>query len=154
VAAGFWQSDLSAVQGALLADVVATGGLEVTPRVVAAVIGRDGVERAVFARPPRRVLSATTSAALGRMLVDTTEMGTAKSAFHDRKGHPLLDVEVAGKTGSLSRNDPYLHYSWFVGYAPADAPRVVVAAILGNGPTWRVKAHTAARLMLERALTE
>jgi penicillin-binding protein A len=152
VAAGFWQTELSAIQGAILADVIASGGLEVTPRIVDSVIGRDGIERAVFARPPKRALSATTTAALGAMMVETTEQGTAWSAFHDKKGRPLLDVDVAGKTGSLSRSDPYLHYSWFVGYAPADAPRVVVATVLGNTPTWRVKAHTAARMLLEQAM--
>jgi len=153
-AAGFWNTQLSAVAGALLIDTVATGGLAVTPRIVAGVIGRDGVERGVLPTPARRVLSAATAQALGRMLIDTTERGTAFSAFHDKKGRPLLDVEVAGKTGSLSRSDPYLHYSWFVGYAPADAPRMVVAAVLGNGLTWRVKAHTAARLVLEQALAQ
>lgn len=156
VAAGFWRSELSALGGAVLADTVASGGLAVTPRLVAAVIGADGLEQPILAVAPRRVLDPDTAEAVGEMMVQTTEMGTAYKAFHDDRGRPYLgDVEVAGKTGSLSRQEPsYLNYSWFVGFAPADAPAMVVSVVLGNSATWRFKSHTVARLVLETALRQ
>lgn len=151
-AAGFWHSQLTPLDGALLASAVATGGLAVTPRIVASVRTKDGVETPVLAAAPRRVLSSENAAALTAMLIGTTEMGTARSAFRTPRGARFLgDVTVAGKTGSLSRDKPYLHYSWFVGFAPADAPQVVVSVVLGNSALWRLKANTVARMLLQTA---
>jgi cell division protein FtsI/penicillin-binding protein 2 len=154
-AAGFYHSELSPLGGALLANTVASGGLRVTPRLVDAVIGGDGERRPVEPIAPDRVLDAALARRLGRMMVATTESGTAYAGFHGRHGAKLLAVPVAGKTGTLSRRgagQPYLQYSWFVGFAPADAPKVTIAVLLGNGELWHLKAHTAARMVLERAL--
>ena len=152
-AAGFWHSELSPLGGALLANVMASGGLEVTPRVVDRVIDRDGRERPVVGAAPRRALSAAVAGGVAHMMVATTERGTAYSGFHDGRGRPFLaDVAVGGKTGSLTRGSPsYLAYSWFVGFAPADAPQLAIAVLLGNPPRWHLKAHTAARLVLQAA---
>ena len=69
------------------------------------------------------------------MLVETTRSGTARRAFRKRNGQPLLGgVSVAGKTGSLSGKDPDGRYEWFIGVAPADAPRVAVAAVVVQRP--------------------
>jgi cell division protein FtsI/penicillin-binding protein 2 len=152
-AAGFWHSELSPLGGALLANTVASGGLRVTPRLVKAVT-EDGVRRPIEPVAAERVLPIEVAHRLGRMMVATTESGTAYAGFHGRKGK-LLDVAVAGKTGTLSRKDrslPPLQYSWFVGFAPADAPKVSVAVLLGNGELWHIKAHTAARMVLQAAL--
>jgi cell division protein FtsI/penicillin-binding protein 2 len=87
------------------------------------------------------------------MMVGTTEFGTARLGFRDKRtNRPLLPgIAVAGKTGSLDRKEPgaqYLAYSWFVGFAPAERPEVAVAVLLGNGTDWHVKAHQVAREVL------
>jgi penicillin-binding protein A len=149
-AAGFWHSELSPLGGALVANTVASGGLSVTPRIVAAIIDKDGVEHAVMAAAPRRVLERDTARSVARMMTGTTEFGTASSAFQGRRG-PLLSETVAGKTGSLTekgRKDP-VHYSWFVGFAPADAPELVVSVLLGNSEDWQLKGSQAARMVLD-----
>jgi peptidoglycan glycosyltransferase len=156
-AAGFWHSQLSPLGGALMAATIANSGLAVTPRIVAGVIPADGGEALpVLPVAPRRALDPDTADAVGEMMVKTTEMGTAYKAFHDPRGQRYLGAaRVAGKTGSLSRDQPtYLNYSWFVGYAPAGAPRVVVSVLLGNSATWKLKAHTIARLLFETALAQ
>jgi cell division protein FtsI/penicillin-binding protein 2 len=101
------------------------------------------------------------------MMVLTTTMGTARRGFHDHRGMRYLPVEVAGKTGSLSyRGQPgdpplpaalpppggYLGYSWFVGYAPADRPRIAFAVVVGNPAAWRIKATFVARRMVAEYL--
>ncbi|HMI94567.1 MAG TPA: penicillin-binding transpeptidase domain-containing protein, partial [Polyangiales bacterium] len=66
--------------------------------------------------------------------------------FHDPRGRPFLPgISVAGKTGSLSSDQPYRAYSWWIGFAPEDAPRVAVAALVVNTPKWRIKASYVAR---------
>ncbi|HET6612435.1 MAG TPA: penicillin-binding transpeptidase domain-containing protein [Kofleriaceae bacterium] len=149
-AAGFWSSELSAVGAAVLVDTIATGGLRVTPRIVAEVTNPAGAATPVVARAPERVLDADIAAQVGKMMEATTETGTARHGFHDRRGRNFLDVSVAGKTGTLARDEPsYLGYSWFVGYAPADDPEIVIAVILGNPAKWWLKGNTAARMVLQ-----
>ncbi len=152
-ATGFRGVQLSTMGGAMLASTVASGGLAVQPRLIAAIIGHDGAEHPVAAPPaPTRALEAGIAADLTSMMIRTCAEGSAKSTFGGRKGLP--NVAVAGKTGTLSRDDdgPYMQYSWFVGFAPADKPVLNVSVLLGNAELWHLKAHSAARMVLAEGL--
>jgi penicillin-binding protein A len=154
VAAGFWKTELSPLGGALLVNTIATRGLSVTPRIVDRVLDARGEQVRIVGEAPRRVIPARIASAVSAMMVGTVERGTARVGFYDRRGRPFLkDVAVAGKTGSLSKDGPdYIAYSWFVGFAPADQPRFAIAVLLGNPAKWYLKAHTAARMVLQAAL--
>ncbi len=155
VSAGFWHSKLSCLGGALLANTVAAGGLKVTPRIVDRIIDRSGKVTQIAPIAPTRAMTAKVAAALGKVMVGTTEAGTARKAFKDRRGRRFLgELSVAGKTGTLSRRTgSYLQYSWFVGFAPAAAPEISISVLLGNPQRWHLKAHTAARLVLSKAFS-
>ncbi|HUS65601.1 MAG TPA: penicillin-binding transpeptidase domain-containing protein [Kofleriaceae bacterium] len=149
VAAGFWSTTLSPLHGAYLAATLARGGVTPPLRIIDRVVDRAGDSVRPDGAAPRRVISADAAQAVARMMVGTTQYGTAKSGFHDRRGRPLLPgVAVAGKTGSLNRVQPFLAYSWFVGFAPAERPEVAVAVLLGNGTVWHRRAHQVAAEML------
>jgi cell division protein FtsI/penicillin-binding protein 2 len=148
VAAGFWQTTLSTLHGAWLAATLARGGVTPPLRLIDRVVARDGASERPAAAPERRVVSAEAARAVARMMVGTTEFGTARLGFHDRQGRPVLPVEVAGKTGSLNRAQPFLGYSWFVGFAPAERPEVAVAVLLGNGEHGGRRAHQVAAEVL------
>jgi cell division protein FtsI/penicillin-binding protein 2 len=150
VAAGFWQTTLSPLHGAYLAATLARGGVTPPLRLIDRIVDRDGGEHRPAAAPERRVVAESAARAVARMMVGTTEFGTARLGFRDRRtNRPLLPgIAVAGKTGSLDRKDPYLSYSWFIGFAPAERPEVAVAVLLGNGADWHVKAHQVARELL------
>lgn len=80
---------------------------------------------------PQTVWPPEVTATLREMLVEVTTRGTAARAFRGADGAPLLgSVRVAGKTGTLSGTNPAGRYRWFVGVAPADAPRVAIAAVV------------------------
>ncbi len=150
-AAGFWNTTLSPLEGAMLASTIASGGELVRPSIVARVTQGDAVlfeapaERTVV----RRALKPATAAAVGTMMEATVTGGTSFRAFHDAKGRSLLgEVAVAGKTGTLTRADAEKYYTWFVGYAPAKAPEVAISVLVVNGPKWRVKANAIARDVL------
>lgn len=151
VAAGFWHIDMSPLHGALLASVFARDGVFQAPHVVAQVLGPDGSDRTPQAPKTERVLSKEVAEAIGAMMVRTTKEGTARASFVDRQGVGYLgDVEVAGKTGSLTgKRAPGLNYNWFVGYAPADRPEIAFAVLLANEPKWKIKAHYAARRLVQ-----
>ena len=49
-------------------------------------------------------------------------------------GEQIKGLVIAGKTGSAQNpDDPTRTHSWFVGFAPADDPKVVVAVMLEFG---------------------
>jgi len=62
-------------------------------------------------------------------------------------------MAIAGKTGSLNGNNPRGAYHWFVGFAPADNPRIAIAALVINsidGGGWRIKGSQLARMVLQK----
>ena len=115
---------VNAVQMASAYATVANDGVRVTPTVLKGTLDRDGDFKAAPAPEQRRVLSADISAQLRGMLEGVTgEGGTAEIAA-------LEGYRVAGKTGTAQRvvDGRYNGYTAsFVGFAPADAPRLVVA---------------------------
>ncbi len=151
-AAGFWHSSLSPLGGAQLVQTVANGGVTLQPRIVAEIIDADGQSEYRLPSEPkvlRRAIQTTTATELTRMMVQTTIAGSARKAFFDRRGRPFLpEITVAGKTGTLTRHKENRHYTWFVGFAPADAPEVAIAALVVNTPLWRIKGPDLARDVL------
>lgn len=153
-AAGFWHSHLSPFHGALLAATVANRGQMPRPSLVERVVDRDGrVIHRFEAEGFRQVIGAGTARRLGEMMRSTVASGTARGAFFDPKGLAFLPgIEVAAKTGSLSSERPYRGYSWWVGFAPADKPRIALSALVVNSPKWRIKSSFLAREALRQYL--
>ncbi len=142
-AAGFSGSQLSAVGGALLAATFADDGEQPVPRVIASI---DGT--AIVAPPRRRAVTPEVAKAVTKMMMATCEMGSASKSFGRHQA-----IHVAGKTGTLTRTEPfYMEHSWFVGFAPAEKPEIVVSVVLGNPENWHLRGHEAARRMIDRAI--
>jgi cell division protein FtsI/penicillin-binding protein 2 len=103
---------LSPLQVAGLFGAVANGGHPVTPYLV------EGNGR----EPGEPVASPETLRAIRAGLEGTVRFGTAAEAG-------LARFKVAGKTGTAQV--PGKGYNaWFAGYAPAEAPRIVVVVVL------------------------
>jgi peptidoglycan glycosyltransferase len=139
--AGFGDVFLSPLHGAAMAAAAATG------------TWRDPIlfEPASGEPPPtaERVLTPEQRRAMAQMLEKTVTVGTARRIFRERG----FRVESAvGKTGTLADKNPFRDYSWFVGYAPKDRPRVAVAAVIVNDPLWRIRATWLAREAMRLAL--
>jgi peptidoglycan glycosyltransferase len=154
-AAGFWHTHLSPLHGALIASAVANAGVMPRATLLERRMSRGGQllqpERANA--DSRRVMGPAAARALGTIMQRTVRQGTSRAAFYDARGRPYLPgIEVAGKTGSLSDGNPYRAYSWWVGFAPADKPRIAIAALVVNGAKWRIKASALARDTLQYAL--
>jgi cell division protein FtsI/penicillin-binding protein 2 len=159
VAAGFWKTTLSPLHGALIAAMIARGGSPVTARLVERVVAGDGHALAPVVDPieelgqivPRQAIAPEVARTLGAMMVNTTEWGTASAAFHEGRGRRCkrtLDWHVAGKTGSLYGDKPFVAYSWFVGFAPAEKPEIAFAVLLGHDHEGRVKAAELAKKLV------
>jgi cell division protein FtsI/penicillin-binding protein 2 len=148
-AAGFGQVKLSPMHAALIAAAVGNGGIAEEPSLLDEVGGEEV--------PPTgsiRLMNAETADALREMMKLTVSQGTATASFRERHRNILGDIQVAGKTGSLSTHTrgPFKDYSWFVGFAPANDPKIAVAAVVVNGLKWRVHAPFIAREALKAYL--
>jgi cell division protein FtsI (penicillin-binding protein 3) len=124
----------TALQVTSAMGAIANGGVLVRPVVVKRIVDPATGEVLEEARPEavRRAVSAETAATIARWLVGVVEdpKGTGKRAR-------LEGWRVAGKTGTAQKADAISggysadrHFSSFVGFAPADAPRIVVGVFV------------------------
>lgn len=149
--AGFWHTSLSPLAAASLAQTVANGGVTLKPRIVRAVYSGNEKIWEDEAGPVvvRRAIKTETAREVTKMMVQTVASGSGYKSFHDRKGRAFIPkMRIAGKTGTLTRHKANRHYTWFVGFAPADKPQVAVAALVVNTPIWRIKGPILARDVL------
>ncbi len=120
---------VTAVQLAAATAAVANNGVRVPPRVVRGWTDEHGRMTVAPAAPGTRVVSPATARSVVTMMEAVVgEGGTAPNAA-------IPGYRVAGKTGTANRVDPrtgrYRGYTAsFIGMAPADAPRLVVAVTL------------------------
>ncbi len=133
------------LQVARMIAAVANGGEMVTPHAVTAIRAPDGRELVRIAPPAtgRVQVSAATMAVLQSGLAAVVSRGTAASI-------QIPGLAVAGKTGTAEspRGKPY---AWFAGYAPADAPRLAVVAMVENAGYGAEFAAPIVRRVLEVA---
>ncbi len=149
-AAGFGHATLSPWHAAWLAALIAGDGR--VPPVHLLRLAVDREKRPVpLPLPTARLVSSLPAEAVARlrlMLARTVTLGTAKEGFY-KGDEPLVSVTVGGKTGTLGRTEPQiLLYTWFMGYAPVEAPRWAFAVLLVSPEKWRTKAsYVSARLV-------
>ncbi len=126
---------------------IANDGRLMRPHVVRAVLDADGRElRRVEPEPVRQVISPGVAARLTEILTAVVADGTGHRAA-------IPGYAVAGKTGTAQKLDPVSHvYSRkpgvlsFVGFVPADAPRLAMLALLDEPKTVAWGSEAAAPL--------
>jgi peptidoglycan glycosyltransferase len=154
-AAGFWHTTLSPFQGANLATTLANGGEMKQLRIVSRVFDEQGD---IYLSPTEpfvlgRAINESTADAVRVMMESTVEGGTSFQTFHDHRHKPYLpNIRVAGKTGTLEGKG-YL-FTWWVGFAPADAPEVALSVLVANRGDWKVKGTGVASDMLRVYFTD
>ncbi len=114
------------MQMAMVAATVANDGVLKQPYFVEGIYNAQG-ERSYTASTTTigTVMDEDTAETITEMMKAVVESGTGTSAA-------ISGVEVAGKTGTAETGNEY-DDSWFVGFAPADNPSVVVAVIIEQG---------------------
>ena len=111
------------LQMAMTAATVANGGLMMRPYVLDSIQTRDlKVLEKAMPKSFERIVSQEVAARLNELMVNVISAGTGSAA-------QIPGVTVAGKTGT-AQNETGRDHSWFVGYAPAEYPEIVVAVIL------------------------
>jgi penicillin-binding protein 2 len=151
------------IQMAMLTAAVANGGDRLRPTLVKSIKSADGsivsqAERQVIGQLPISPANLET-VKRGLWTVVNTTKGTAYKAR-------IEGVEMCGKTGTaqvvgrkpgvkLSEEELAAHlkpHAWFVGYAPAEAPRIAVAVIIENGEHGSTAAAPVVSAVIRRYL--
>jgi len=128
---------------------IANDGEVMKPHVMKKVLGTDG-DTVLKQKPEVAFKPKVSKKNIGIMqdaLLGVTTVGTARGVFNS------FDVPTAGKTGTAQvagKDD----YAWFVGYAPADDPKYVVAVVVEQGGHGGSVAGPAARQILASLLGE
>lgn len=139
--AGFGEVYVSPLHMAMIMSAIASGGAMPRPVLIDRIEDRDGAP--LYESSPmkwRDTVQPETANAVVRMMVKTVEMGTSRRTFGTPARTPLLsDMDVAGKTGSLSGWTPAVHFEWFAGVAPVGSPRLALAALVVNDGRWKIK---------------
>jgi cell division protein FtsI (penicillin-binding protein 3) len=136
---------VTALQMVAAFGAIANGGVLMQPRLIRAVFDADGRETRRFeTQPVRQVISPETARTLTRMMTQVVAAGTGHNAA-------IPGYEVAGKTGTAQKLDPTTRrYSRnpgvlsFVGFAPADEPRIVMLVMLDEPRTEKWGSEAAA----------
>jgi peptidoglycan glycosyltransferase len=113
------------LQMAMVAAAVANGGSLMRPVMATRAVDREG--RTTLDNEPQelsRVMSADTAAKITEMMTRVVQEGSGTAAA-------LQGIDVAGKTGTAERDVARdITTPWFIGFAPADDPKVAVAVAI------------------------
>jgi peptidoglycan glycosyltransferase len=114
------------MQMAMVAATVANGGVLMQPHLIDEVRAPNGsILRRVRPHKVRRAISPETAQELTQMMESVVTGGTATNV-------QIPGVRLAGKTGTAETGVNGKYTTWFIAFAPSDAPKVAVAVALEN----------------------
>jgi peptidoglycan glycosyltransferase len=115
------------MQMAMVAAAVANDGKLMKPHFATKIVDRDGRIVQTIRPVYNEVMKPAVAAQLNQMMRRVVEEGTGTTA-------QLGAISVAGKTGTASIGSPGggLTEPWFIGFAPADNPKVAVAVTVAQ----------------------
>lgn len=121
--------EVTALQMAEVAAAVANGGRLMVPHLTGRIVNAEGATvLRVTPRVQSVVMKPSTATAVTSMMEAVVNEGTGEAA-------KIPGVQVAGKTGTAETQiGDALNDVWFIAFAPATDPRVVVAATLRRVP--------------------
>ncbi len=143
-AIGQGETMISPIHNAMLAAAIANGGTMMKPYVIDRIESSDGrVVEQFMPESAGKVMSAAEAETLTNFMVAVVNEGTSPSLQSD-------SYQVAGKTGSaeFSSNKEESH-AWFIGFAPAEDPQIVISIVYENGGMGGSVATRGAKALFE-----
>lgn len=152
-ASGFNKNNrMSPVQGAMIAASVANDGQIVVPYLVSSITNSKGekiYEGSTLTNG--NIMSKESAAKVRELMEQTVTSGTSRRSFRpivkDRK---FREIEMGGKTGHLTGDNPRGRVDWFVGYALDQERKIAVAAMTVNKKFWTVKSAHLGQSMFRK----
>lgn len=145
-AIGQGETSVTPLYMAMLVSAIANEGIMMQPYIVDYIQYSNGqVGKQTVPRKLVEVCTVEEAMLLQDMMVSVVENGTGMAAG-------INGVTVAGKTGT-AENATGNDHSWFVGYAPAENPKVAVAVIIENSSAYGSATPIAGKV-LKKALEQ
>jgi peptidoglycan glycosyltransferase len=143
---------MSPVQGAMIAASVANEGKIVVPYLVRTMDNDKGENIYNGTTLSNGNIMSKESAEKVRQLMEQTVLaGTSRRSFRPiMKDRKFREIEMGGKTGHLTGDNPRGRVDWFVGYALEGDRRIAVAAITVNKKFWTVKSAHLGQSMFRK----
>ncbi len=155
IASGFnRQTIISPLHGALLAATLLNGGQMVAPTVVDRISDASG--RTLYHRqrqPLSRAISPAASKIVHTLMEATVHGGTSRKVFRGHQRHRVLSqLNIGGKTGSISNRSNELRFDWFVGFAEEKkgSEKIAISVVVAHEEYIGTRAGQYARLVIER----
>ena len=144
---------MSPVHGAVIASVVANGGVLRYPVVIKSLEGTT--DKKVIYPPIKKdeqVLTLHSAEDLRTLFMATVASGTARSSFR-RSQYLLNKLEIGGKTGSITGGEPRGKRDWFVSYAKSLEDKsdkgISICVMIVNQKKWYIKSPLLAKNIME-----
>ncbi len=123
---------------AQVAAIIANQGKTVTPYIAEKIVSPLGNIKTIKpSMNSTQVVSTTVADKVKAMMVEVVKNGTGTATA-------INGIEVAGKTGSAENPHGKAH-AWFVGFAPAQNPKIAVAVVVENAGSGGAVAGPIAR---------
>lgn len=132
---GQGKTQITPFHNALIVSTIANSGIMMKPYVVDHIENTNGtIIKKYLPQIYNTVITPGQADAIVSYMTEVVDSGTA-SALSGKK------YTVAGKTGSADHNNNEPAHAWFVGFAPADNPKIAVSIIVesvGTGSDYAV----------------
>lgn len=135
---------ISPIHNAMITSAIANGGTMMSPYIIERVESSDGkIVKQFMPSAYGKLMSADEAETLTNFMVAVVNEGTSPSLQSD-------EYQVAGKTGSAEFNsNKEDSHAWFVGFAPAENPEIVISIIYENGGLGGSVATKGAKALFE-----
>lgn len=153
VASGFNKTNrMSPVQGAMIAAAIANHGKMMVPYLVNTL--RDEKGQTLYKAEPLdngHIMTPESASKVRELMEGTVTSGTSRKSFRNLvRNKKFKAIEMGGKTGHLTAENPRGRVDWFVGYAMDDTNRIAIAAVSINKEKWTVKSAELGQSMFKK----
>jgi len=126
---GQGETFVTPLQMALVASTIANHGVLMQPHLVTGITG-DGGTRTIGPTQMSTVLPVADADSIAVAMRAAVEGDLGQ---HYTTGAKVPGIPTAGKSGTAELGGTGEPHSWFIGFAPADAPTVAIAVLVENG---------------------
>ena len=155
MASGYTQDNaMSVLHGAMIGAAIANDGQMMEPYFLNAAYLKSG--KTIYRSEPQvlaKVVSPETAFELRTLMQETVAKGTSRKSFRGFFKGDFKELEVGGKTGSLTDNVLHGKVDWFVGFAQSHGRKIAVSVLTVNKKFWTVKSSYLARKTIETAFS-
>lgn len=140
---GQGQTQITPIHNGMIAAAIANGGTLMKPYLIDRVenVGGDVIKK-FMPQSYGNLMTAEESAELTELMRAVVTEGTGSAVRTDA-------YSVAGKTGSAEFDKDKETHAWFIGFAPAENPKLVVSVVVEEGGSGGKAAAPVARALFD-----